>query len=73
LTPTARASASLARRASLAHGAVVPYEGDYVGPVVNLAARLVDAARAGELLVTDDVARGLDGGRYVAAASRQSR
>ena len=55
-------------RASLAHGAVVPYEGDYFGPVVNLAARLADAARAGELLVTDEVARGLDGGRYVAAA-----
>jgi len=53
-------------RASLAHGAVVPHEGDYFGPVVNLAARLVDAARAGELLVTEEVARLIDG-HYVAS------
>jgi class 3 adenylate cyclase len=53
-------------RASLACGAVVPHEGDYFGPVVNLAARLVDAARAGELLVTEEVSRVLDG-RYAAS------
>jgi class 3 adenylate cyclase len=52
-------------RAGLALGAVVPYEGDYFGPVVNLAARLVDAARAAELLVTDDAAQTLDTDRYV--------
>jgi class 3 adenylate cyclase len=51
-------------RASLAFGAVVPYEGDYFGPVVNLAARLVDAARAGELLAPDALARMLDADRY---------
>jgi adenylate cyclase len=54
-------------RASLAQGEVVPYEGDYFGPVVNLAARLVDAARAGELLVTDEVARMLAAGRFAAS------
>jgi adenylate cyclase len=54
-------------RASLAQGEVVPYEGDYFGRVVNLAARLVDAARAGELLVTDDVARVLAAGRFAAS------
>jgi adenylate cyclase len=53
-------------RASLAEGAVVPHEGDYFGPVVNLAARLVDAARAGELLVTEEVAQRVDG-HYVAS------
>jgi class 3 adenylate cyclase len=54
-------------RASLAQGDVIPYEGDYFGPVVNLAARLVDAARAGELLVTDEVGRVLAAGRFAAS------
>ncbi len=54
-------------RAGLAQGVVVPYQGDYFGPVVNLPARLVDAARAGELLVTDEVANALDADRYAAS------
>ncbi len=39
-------------------GEPVPHEGQYVGSAVNLAARLADAARAGELLVSE-IVRGL--------------
>jgi adenylate cyclase len=40
-------------RAGIASGYAVTRDGDYFGPVVNLAARLVGAARAGEVLVND--------------------
>ena len=43
-------------RGGLAHGEVVNVHGDYFGPVVNLAARLVDSAVPGEVLVDDAVA-----------------
>jgi class 3 adenylate cyclase len=43
-------------RVGLAIGAVLALEGDYFGPVVNLAARLVAMAEPGEVLVTGDVA-----------------
>lgn len=43
-------------RGGLAHGEVVNVHGDYFGPVVNLAARLVDSAVPGEVLVDDGVA-----------------
>lgn len=43
-------------RGGLAHGDLVNIHGDYFGPVVNLAARLVDTAIPGEVLVTDAVA-----------------
>jgi len=47
-------------RASVALGPVLQRGGDAFGPVVNVAARLVEQARAGELLVTADTARELD-------------
>jgi class 3 adenylate cyclase len=44
-------------RAGLAGGAVILFEGDdYIGGPVNLAARLCDAARPGELLAVADLA-----------------
>ncbi|NIR35800.1 MAG: hypothetical protein GWN79_07840 [Actinobacteria bacterium] len=43
-------------RGGLAHGDLVNIHGDYFGPVVNMAARLVDSAIPGEVLVTDAVA-----------------
>jgi adenylate cyclase len=43
-------------RIALAAGPVVSHHGDYYGDVVNLAARLVKAARPGELLVSAPVA-----------------
>jgi class 3 adenylate cyclase len=48
-------------RAGVAAGTVLSLEGDYFGPVVNLAARLAAMAEAGEVLVTSDVAARLDG------------
>lgn len=38
------------RRAGLAHGDVFVRDGDYFGPVVNLAARLTDVARPGSVI-----------------------
>jgi adenylate cyclase len=43
-------------RVGLAHGEVISRYGDYYGPVVNLAARLVDIAPSGGVLVTRDIA-----------------
>ena len=44
-------------RGGLAYGNVLLRGGDYYGPVVNLASRLVDEAVPQELLVSDEVAR----------------
>jgi len=43
-------------RIGLAHGTVISRYGDYYGPIVNLAARLVDVAPQGGVLLTPDVA-----------------
>jgi class 3 adenylate cyclase len=43
-------------RAGVAVGEVLALQGDYFGPVVNLAARLVSMAGPGEVFVTDEVA-----------------
>jgi class 3 adenylate cyclase len=48
-------------RAGVAVGIVLALEGDYFGPVVNLAARLAAMADAGEVLVTGDVVERLGG------------
>ena len=42
-------------RVSVACGPVLAHEGDYFGPVVNLASRIVNIAYAGSVLVTDDL------------------
>jgi class 3 adenylate cyclase len=42
-------------RAGVTFGVVLPLEGDFFGPVVNLAARLVAMAEPGEVMVTSDV------------------
>ena len=47
---------SVVPRGGLAHGDLINIHGDYFGPVVNLAARLTDAAVPGEVLVDDAVA-----------------
>jgi class 3 adenylate cyclase len=49
-------------RGGLVFGEVLFRHGDYYGPVVNLAARLVDAAIPGEVLVDASVVRALEGG-----------
>lgn len=42
-------------RAGLARGSVVTREGDYFGPVVNLASRLVEIAKPGSVITSDEV------------------
>ena len=42
-------------RAGLAFGSVLSHGGDYFGPVVNLAARIVDVARPSSVLVSQEV------------------
>jgi class 3 adenylate cyclase len=51
----------MAARAGVAFGEVLALEGDFFGPVVNLAARLVSMADPGEILTTAEVASRLDG------------
>src|SRR5207249_2429006 len=42
-------------RVGLASGPVLSWEGDLFGPTVNLASRLVNLARPGTVLVSDDL------------------
>jgi len=46
-------------RVALAVGPVLIQDGDYYGPVINLASRVVDLAQPGSVLVTDDFHRAL--------------
>jgi adenylate cyclase len=48
-------------RAGIAAGTVLSREGDYFGPVVNLASRLTELAYPGTVLVSSDVATALTG------------
>lgn len=42
-------------RVSVAYGSVLAHEGDYFGPVVNLASRIVNIAYAGSVVVSEEV------------------
>ena len=42
-------------RAGLAVGNLLAREGDYFGPVVNLAARIVDVARPSRVVISDEL------------------
>jgi adenylate cyclase len=42
-------------RAGLAYGSVLSHGGDYFGPVVNLAARIVDVARPSSVVVSQEI------------------
>jgi adenylate cyclase len=48
-------------RVGLAAGSATARDGDYFGPVVSLASRLVDIAPAGELVVSQEVAAAVEG------------
>ena len=48
-------------RGAVGYGAVVPREGDYFGPLVNLVARLVKVAVPGTLVITEEAAQSLPG------------
>lgn len=49
-------SPDLTPRGGMAYGPVLARAGDYFGSIVNLAARLVDQAVPGEILLTDELA-----------------
>jgi len=53
-----------ATRAGIACGHLVAREGDYFGPVVNLAARLTELARPGTVLAPQDLGARLEGDRF---------
>ncbi len=53
--------AVLLPRAGAHHGRAVAVEGDYYGAAVNLASRVAGCARAGQLLVTGEVAAAAQG------------
>lgn len=71
VTPRAAAAVDVARRlvdtsdhpvrAGVAYGLLLAQDGDYFGPPVNLAARLVSIAEPGQVLLAPDVAERLDG------------
>ena len=48
-------------RVGLAHGTVVPLEGDFFGPTVNVASRLVELARPASVLASDDFHNAVNG------------
>ena len=64
------ADTTVVPRGGLAYGSVVPRGGDYYGMIVNLAARLVDQAVPGELLVTDALAEAAEGCEFAPAGRR---
>ena len=51
-------------RGAVGHGLVVPREGDYFGPLVNVVSRLVKVADAGGVVVTFDAAAALPTDRW---------
>lgn len=55
-------------RAGITFGDVVARSGDFFGPTVNLAARLLQAAAPGAVVVTREVVDGLDPGRWAVTA-----
>lgn len=48
-------------RVGLAHGTVLGLEGDYFGPTVNLASRIVNIAYAGAVVVSSEIRERLEG------------
>jgi adenylate cyclase len=61
-------------RVGLAHGPVLGLEGDYFGPTVNLASRIVNIAYVGSVVVSSEIhARLADDERFVLKAVRPRR
>jgi adenylate cyclase len=61
-------------RVGLAHGPVLGLEGDYFGPTVNLASRIVNIAYVGAVVVSSEIHERLEGDeRFVLRAVRPRR
>lgn len=58
-------------RGGVTFGAVLSRDGDYFGPVVNLAARVVKLASPGAVLVSADVRDAVDRYRFTAIGARE--
>jgi adenylate cyclase len=58
-------------RGGLAAGDVLTREGDYYGPIVNLAARAVKLADAGAVLVSGEVAREVSSSRFTPVGGQE--
>ena len=67
----AAAVRGMTARAGVTAGTVLALDGDYFGPVVNLAARLVAVAEPGRVLVSDAVAERLAGRREIESLGPQ--
>ena len=61
----------LQARAGISSGTALAMDGDYFGPVVNLAARLVGIAESGDVLVTDNVVERLGDRRTATSLGAQ--
>ncbi|MDQ1704280.1 MAG: hypothetical protein QOF18_646 [Frankiaceae bacterium] len=68
----AAAIRGLTARAGVTAGTALALDGDYFGPVVNLAARLVALAEPGTVLVSEPVVERLAGSRTVVALGPQT-
>jgi len=60
-------------RAGLASGEVLVREGDFFGPVVNLAARVVKLATPGTVVASDEVAGSCEGYRFASIGGQELR
>jgi adenylate cyclase len=60
-----------AARGGIAAGEVLSREGDYFGPVVNLAARAVKLADPGRVLASAEVARAADAYRFAPVGAQR--
>jgi class 3 adenylate cyclase len=58
-------------RAGVAFGSVLSRDGDFFGPVVNLAARIAKLAEPGAVLVTEEVCRALGEGEVTSIGAQQ--
>jgi class 3 adenylate cyclase len=58
-------------RAGIGYGWVLSRDGDFFGPVVNLAARIVKLASPGAVLVSDEVRRALADDSFVSIGVQQ--
>lgn len=65
VAPDVEEGATLRARAGLARGLVLARDGDYFGPTVNLAARLVDGTGPGTVVLDEGLRASLDPDRWV--------
>ncbi|HJR27059.1 MAG TPA: adenylate cyclase regulatory domain-containing protein [Acidimicrobiales bacterium] len=68
LVQTATGTTTLPARVGLTYGTVVARDGDFFGPAVNLAARLVDVAQQQSVVIDEGLRAALDPARWSSTA-----